>query len=92
MLLAVSFSLENITSRELGVAIMGLVIVFTALVLITGFIAYLPKTLESLQHVLPPETEHHHGSARSAATSDDEVVAVAIGAALHAKMRNDSTG
>ncbi|MBP86239.1 MAG: hypothetical protein CMJ64_05920 [Planctomycetaceae bacterium] len=91
MLLVISFSLDNITSRELGVAVMGLLIVFTALVLISGFIAILPRIMDSLQHVLPPEGDHHHGTATPAGALDDEVVAVAIGVALHARMQNKST-
>lgn len=93
MLLAESFSLDNIGSRELSVAAVGLLIVFTSLVLISGFIAILPKILESLNKLLP-ETEHHHGATAPAAASaaaPDEAVVVAIGAALHAKMQSKST-
>ena len=91
MLLAESFSLDNITSRELGIAAMGLLIVFTALVLITGFIANLPKALESLKHLLPPEVDHHHAAAAPASASDDEAIVVAIGIGLHARLQSKST-
>ena len=91
MLLAESFSLDNITTRELGIAAMGLLIVFTALVLITSFIAILPKALESLKHVLPPEVDHHHGAVAPASASPDDAVVVAIGVGLHARLQNKST-
>jgi len=90
MLLADSFSLDNITSRELGIALMGLLIVFTALILITSFIAILPKALDSLKDLLPAEVDHHHSAAR-ASGSDDEAVVVAIGVGLHARLQDKST-
>lgn len=91
MLFAESFSLDNITRDELGVAAMGLLIVFTALVVISGFIVVLPKALDALQHMLPPEVDHHHGTAVPATRSDDEAIAVAIGVGLHARMQSKST-
>ena len=91
MLLAESFSLENITSREVTIALMGLLIVFTALVLITTFIALLPKALEWLKDLLPPEGEHHHGAAAPVSSPDEEAVVVAVGVALHARLQHKST-
>ena len=81
MLGQTSFSVQNIVENDgLGIALTGMLIVFTALTLITVFIAYLPKLLAALGNVLPPETEHHAPPVGRAA--DDEAVIVAIGVAL----------
>jgi oxaloacetate decarboxylase gamma subunit len=91
MLFAARFSLDNITTRELVIALMGMLIVFTALLLITAFIAILPKALKSLNHLLPPETDHHHVSVAPASASVDEAVVVAIAVGLHARTQSKST-
>ncbi|NIL96730.1 MAG: hypothetical protein GTO53_04715 [Planctomycetales bacterium] len=86
MLGATSYSLQNIVDNQgVGIAITGMVIVFTALVLVTLFIAILPKLLARLADVLPPE-EPHHGPPASG-RADDEALAVAIGLALHSQAK-----
>ncbi len=76
----------------IGLAVTGLTIVFAALVLVSLFIAGLPRVLPLINALLPV-AEGHHGVATSLATSptaasvatnalSDEVVA-AIGVVLH---------
>lgn len=70
-----------------GLAISGMTIVFFVLVLVSLFIASMPRLLPIVNSILPV-VEHHHGApmpsaVRSAAvTAEDEMVA-AIGVALH---------
>ena len=79
-----SFGLQNIIANDgIGIAITGMSIVFTALTLITMFIATLPKLLGLLANVLPPEQEHH--APREDRAADDEALAVAVGFALRSK-------
>lgn len=48
--------LENITAHNgVGMAVTGMTIVFVALVLISGYIALLPKVLKKLSRIFPEE-------------------------------------
>ena len=80
----VQISLDNIESRHIAIAISGMAIVFTALLLVSVAIAVLPKILDALDSVLPAQA--HPTPAASQATTqtgDEEEVAAAIGMALH---------
>jgi Na+-transporting methylmalonyl-CoA/oxaloacetate decarboxylase gamma subunit len=79
-----------IDANGIGLAITGMAIVFTVLVLVSLYIAWLPRILPLLNAILPV-VEHHHGApmpsagARPQASSADaeaEVVA-AIALAMH---------
>lgn len=79
---------QNIVDAEgIGLAATGLTIVFAALVLVSMFIAALPRLLPLVNSIMP-EVERHHGapspsvSTPSKAATDDEIVA-AIGFVLH---------
>lgn len=64
------------------IAVMGMLIVFAALALISLFIAFLPAMLKALSAVLPEE--HHHGPAPSQKKSrDNDAFLAAIGYALY---------
>lgn len=82
---------QNIVEANgLGIAATGMVIVFVVLVLISGFIASLPKIMGFLEEIMPAPADHH-GEASAAShvsdsTSQEEIVA-AIGAALHARRK-----
>lgn len=65
----------------LPLAMTGIAVVFTALVLVTAFIAALPKLLPTLERWFPP-AEHGHGAPAPRADESEEL-AVAIGYALH---------
>ena len=87
--------IQNITNAGgIGLAVTGLTIVFAALLLVSLFIAGLPRVLPLINAILPV-AEGHHGVATSMATSvsptaasattetvSGEVVA-AIGFVLH---------
>ena len=87
MLGELTFRFQNILDHDgFGVAITGLLIVFTSLALITGAIAMMPKVLAALEGFLPAEHEHHGASATNA--SNDEALAVAIGFAMHTQVKS----
>lgn len=77
--------IENILqSHGIGIALTGTLIVFVALTLIALFIAYLPKILEALSGILPPEIDHHATAlAAPVVKRDDTELVSAIGFALH---------
>ena len=64
-----------------GIAATGMTIVFVALSLIAGFITVLPRIMQILSAVLPPE--HHPQPPPRPTTNEDEAVVAAIGLALH---------
>ena len=84
------YGIQNITENDgVGISITGISIVFAALILISLFIASLPRILALLESVLPPEAEHLAATAPGEKSNDhDEAVVAAIGFALHARRRN----
>lgn len=77
--------MENILKGEgFGIAATGMLIVFVALLLISGFIALLPKILNSISFLLPAEHPPHHlHPPKQTWSTDEDELAVAIGFALH---------
>jgi oxaloacetate decarboxylase gamma subunit len=75
-----------------GIALTGLTIVFLALVLISIFIAWLPRILELVDPYLPEASDHHTTAAPAAraasqaSQADDAELAAAIGFVLHSEM------
>ena len=88
-----NFNLQNIIDAQgFALSITGMVIVFTALALITITIALLPRILEILAAILPAEDDHRAPPPRTApapdapaATDDNAAVVAAIGYVLHAR-------
>lgn len=77
---------ENITANNgIGMALTGMTIVFVALVIISGYIALLPKMLKKLSHILPEEETPVNRSDPEFA--DELRMAVVVAAAL--KKRRD---
>lgn len=82
--------LQNIIDANgIGLAITGMAIVFTVLVLVSLYIAWLPRILPLVNAILPVG-EHHHGApipsagARPQASADAEAeVVAAIALAMH---------
>ena len=72
----------------LGLAFAGLLIVFTALILISLFIALMPKILGVLAGVWP-ETDEHQATAGhpESQVPDNAAVLAAIGFVLHTEMQ-----
>lgn len=71
-----------IDGNGIGLALTGMLIVFTALILISLFIASVPRLLGLLNRIFPEVDHHHHTPSRPADQPDLELVA-AIGLALH---------
>lgn len=67
------------------VSIIGMLIVYAVLVVISFVIALTPKFLEILNKYIPEPQGKHGASKKKAAPADDSAVAVAIAAAIHKK-------
>jgi len=65
------------------VSIIGMVIVYAVLVVISFVIALTPKFLAILNKYIPEPQGKHGASKKKAAPADDSAVAVAIAAAIH---------
>lgn len=79
-----TMSLENVVNANgVTIAVMGMLIVFSALTIISLFIALLPKLLPLLETIVPEE--HHQHEAASSQPADHEQVLAAIGYALFRK-------
>ena len=77
---SLQYNFQNvIDSQGISIAITGMLIVFTALVLISLFITLLPRIVSALNHRFPEPAEL---TAAPGASTDPAVVA-AIGLALH---------
>ena len=83
-----NFSMQNITDGQgLELAIAGMSIVFTILILISGFIALLPKILSVVAQKYPEREIHHTVPDPSGPPTDDGAVLAAIGYALHTRIQ-----
>ena len=85
------FDYNNIANEQgVAIAITGLIIVFTALFLITLFIALLPKILKTLEPILPAAHEPHGSVAREhAPKGNQELLIAAAAAAAYHKYQED---
>ncbi|MCP4173946.1 MAG: hypothetical protein GY758_24590 [Fuerstiella sp.] len=88
MILAAVFDASRMFKGE-GIAIAGtgLLIVFAALVLITLFIAALPRILEAVAIVLPEVPDRHAAADASESLLPDDAVLAAIGFVLHSELQ-----
>ena len=86
ILLAVN---SEITTRGVAIAISGLVIVFVALILISVFIASLPRILEIVARFWPEVDEPHAVESHpESLVADDGHVLAAIGFVLHTEFQH----
>ena len=82
-----SFNYQNIiTGQGFQLAFAGMTIVFTSLVLVSIFIALLPKVLVVLNRLIP-EVHQHTAAPKQRETSDETAIAAAIGFALHTQQQ-----
>ena len=82
-----SFNYQNIIAGQgFQLAFAGMTIVFTALVLVSIFIALLPKVLVVLNRLIP-EVHHHTAAPKQRETGDETAIAAAIGFALHTQQQ-----
>ncbi|MDH3976062.1 MAG: OadG family protein [Deltaproteobacteria bacterium] len=78
-----NMSYDNIIAGNgIGISITGMLIVFSALILISLFISMLPKLLPALEKLFPEQ--HHHGAAVKK-EEDHTPILAAIGYALYCK-------
>ena len=77
---------EHASTRGVAIAITGMLIVVSVLVLISLFIAYLPSVLVLVAKVFP-EQEHPHNvkTHPESLIPDDDAVIAAVGYVLHLK-------
>jgi hypothetical protein len=87
MILAVFFDASLITGKGIAIAATGLLIVFAALILITLFIAALPRILEAVATVLPEAPDRHTVPDSSESLLPDDAVLAAIGFVLHSELQ-----
>jgi Na+-transporting methylmalonyl-CoA/oxaloacetate decarboxylase gamma subunit len=88
------FDFQNVIDADgISIAVMGMLIVFVALALVSLFIASLPRILEALNDYLPAEHAHHGGHAAAAAddVDDDEPIIAALGFVLHQELHKQQT-
>ena len=75
-----NFSVQNIEDGQgLGIALTGMVIVFSVLALISAFIVLLPKILAIVEKKFPESVGH----GERAQDEDDESPIAAIGFVMH---------
>ena len=79
-------ALDNPLAQGLDLAFVGMSIVFTALVLVSVFIAVLPRILAVIHPYIPPAQLHTQSHSKE---NDAPAIAAAIGFALHAHRQND---
>ena len=79
------FRIDNIAAEDISIAIMGMMIVFVALVLISLFIASLPRFLVILEMIFPTKQSHRNPSP-TMQTNDEHIVA--IGYTLRHRLKN----
>lgn len=83
-----NFSTQNIAAGQgVELAIAGMLIVFTVLLLITVFIALLPRGLAVLARKYPEREILHAAPDPAGPSTDNEAVLAAIGYVLHARMQ-----
>jgi Na+-transporting methylmalonyl-CoA/oxaloacetate decarboxylase gamma subunit len=88
MILAAVFDASRMFEGEgIAIAATGLLIVFAALILITLFIAALPRILEAVAKVLPEVPDRHAAPDASESLLPDEAVLAAIGFVLHHELQ-----
>lgn len=73
----------------LGTAAMGMLIVFVVLLLITTFIATLPKALEAVAGILPEPADTYAPADHSENLLPNEAMLAAIGYVLHKELQRE---
>ena len=84
--LVVDFS-RILNGEGIAIAATGMVIVFTALLLITLFISALPHILEVVGKVLPEVSDRHAPQDHPESLLPDEAVLAALGFVLHTELQ-----
>ena len=81
----------DLWTQGISIAISGITIVFAALLLISLFIAWLPRVLELIARIWPEVDDLHAASAREShpesLVAEDRAVIAAIGYVLHTELQ-----
>ena len=81
-------ALSDVMREGISIAVAGIVIVFSALLLISLFIASLPRILQAVSHVWPEASDGHRESGHpESQVADDSDVLAAIGFVLHTEFQ-----
>lgn len=81
-----SFSYQNVLDGQgFALALTGMTIVFTALSMVSAFIALLPRVLVFVNRYIPEVHHHAAPKARSRQGGDDAAIAAAIAYAQHCR-------
>lgn len=86
------FLVASVMTDGIAIAMSGLAIVFVVLVLISLFIAWLPRMLELVAHVWPEVQERHSAEVSGevypeSLVPDDGAALAAIGFVLHTELQ-----
>ena len=81
---------ETVLQKGGVIAATGILIVFAALLLISIFIAALPRLLESIATIFPEVTDRPVAKDSSPSLLPDEAVLAAIGYVLHSEMQKQN--
>jgi Na+-transporting methylmalonyl-CoA/oxaloacetate decarboxylase gamma subunit len=87
------FRFQNVLDADgISLSIIGMLIVFAALALVSLFIAALPKILERLNDYLPAEQTHHggHGGSSGGELDEEEFIIAALGYVLHRELHKNA--
>ena len=93
MLISDLILLASTASRGISIALTGMLIVLSALLMISAFIASLPKILGVVAEIWPENDPPHVGKTHPESfVPDDEAVLAAIGYVLRLRSYGEPTG
>ena len=85
------FAAADDVLQGIPIALAGMLIVFSALIFISLFIAALPIILDVVSQYFPETEEHHESVAHpESLRPDDDAVIAAIGFVLHTELQKQS--
>ncbi|MDP6118544.1 MAG: OadG family protein [Planctomycetota bacterium] len=77
---------RNVSEQNgISISIVGMLLVFIVLSLITALLTALPHVVEKLNEIYPPSQEHH-APVQTSANDEEDAVLAAIGFVLHTQM------
>ena len=81
---------QALGGRALGIAVTGMLIVFSALVVISVFISVLPGVLQRVATWLPEQFEPPAPADPESSYPDEDAIVAALGFILHTEMQRGS--
>ncbi len=87
----VLFSFENVIKGDgINISLTGMGIVFTALILVSAYIALLPKIAGFFNKIIPPSAHHHDPEPAAKPVQGDQTEAEIVAAAVAYLQKNKS--